>query len=86
MTKTTMDVWHFVWDESEETWTWQRVSPTGQALAESPYAFRSFNACVADAARAGYDDKATPSRRVRSSELQPLGHAPERRLRRRRAA
>jgi hypothetical protein len=63
-----MDVWHFVFDDEDGTWTWRRISSAGEETASSAFSFRSFNVCVADAERSGYAHDCTPFRRVRASE------------------
>ena len=72
MTSGALDVWHFVCDDDDSSWTWQRHSPSGEELDRSLYSFRSFNVCVADAQRAGFHNHETALRRVRASELGPL--------------
>ena len=62
-----VNLWHFIWDDTDGTWTWRQVSSTGEAVAESAFTFRSFNVCVADAERAGYVRDSMPVRRVPAS-------------------
>ena len=64
-----MDLWHFVCDDVTGQWTWRRVSPNGDDVATSMYAFASFTVCVADAERAGFDANVTVVRRMRSADL-----------------
>ena len=66
---TSLDVWHFICDDTDHTWTWRRVSADGELVATADFSFKSFNVCVADAKRAGYLSNVTPYRRIRSSEL-----------------
>src|SRR5688500_2060684 len=39
---TAMDVWHFVFDDLDGTWTWRKVSSIGEKIAGSDFSFRSF--------------------------------------------
>ena len=64
-----LDVWHFICDDADHTWTWRRMSPDGEHVSASDFCFKSFNVCVTDAKRAGYLSNVTPYRRIRSSEL-----------------
>ena len=75
MTRGDTDIWHFVCDDHDGSWTWRRVSPGGDEVAHSSYSFQSFNVCVADAEHAGFVNNTTGVRRVRTSELesQPAG-------------
>ena len=82
MAATSLDVWHFICDDSDGTWTWRKVSSDGDEIAASDFSFKSFNVCVADAKRVGYLSNVTPYRRLRSSELGVL----DRERRRRRGA
>src|SRR5689334_17075288 len=64
------DFWHFIFDDQDGSWTWQRVSPSsGEEVARSAFSFRSFNVCVADAELAGFVKSTNPPRRIRTSEL-----------------
>ena len=83
-----MDVWHFICDDADHTWTWRRVSADGEHVGASDFSFKSFNVCVADATRAGYLSNVTPYRRIRSSELGAFDRESRRRgaVERRRAA
>ena len=60
------DLWHFIHNDSDGSWKWKRMSPDGTLVAESPYSFCAFNACVADAGREGLVKDAWSLRRVRS--------------------
>src|SRR4051812_46692167 len=71
MTARASDGWHFVCDDTDNSWTWQRHSPSGEEVDRSLYTFHSFNVCVADAQRAGFHNHETALRRVRTSELEP---------------
>jgi hypothetical protein len=71
MAKEDLDVWHFVCDDHEGSWTWRRLSPAGEEVARSSFSFRSFNVCVADAELAGFVNNTAGVRRVRTSELHP---------------
>ena len=62
-----VNLWHFQWDDADETWTWRQVSAGGDVVAESAFSFRSFNVCVADAERAGYVRDHIPIRRAPAS-------------------
>jgi hypothetical protein len=66
-----MDVWHFIFDDNNGTWTWRRVNADGEELAASDFTFQSFTVCVADAGRAGYLQNVTPHRRMRQGEERP---------------
>lgn len=72
--QTDLEGWHFVWNDADGTWTWQRTSPEGETLAASAFSFRSFNVCVADAELAGYVADAVPVRRLRASDLAAGAH------------
>jgi hypothetical protein len=50
---TDFDVWDFKREESGR-WSWQRLSPDGEALVNSRASHNTFEECVADAERAGY--------------------------------
>ncbi len=63
------DLWHFICEDSDGTWTWRRMSGAGELIATSDFSFMSFNVCCADAERAGYLSRVTPFRRLRASEL-----------------
>ena len=63
------DLWHFICEDNDGTWTWRRMSAAGELMAESDFSFKSFNVCCADAERAGYLIRVTPFRRLRASEL-----------------
>ena len=63
------DLWHFICEDNDDSWTWRRVSSTGDLVSESDFSFKSFNVCCADAERAGYQSRVTPFRRLRASEL-----------------
>ena len=63
------DIWHFIYDDLDGSWMWQRRSTDGELLAKSDFTFRSVNVCCADAERAGYLSRLAPSRRVRAAEL-----------------
>ena len=64
------DLWHFVFDDQDGSWTWQRVSPaSGEEVARSSFSFRSFNVCVADAELAGFVKNVNSPRRMRTSDL-----------------
>ena len=69
MTHRDSDLWHFIFDDQDGSWTWQRVSSNGEEVARSPFSFRSFNVCVADAELAGFVNNTSAPRRVRTSEL-----------------
>jgi hypothetical protein len=60
------DLWHFICDDADGTWTWRRVSASGEFIAASALSFQSFNVCVADAELAGYVSTGSPVRRVRA--------------------
>ena len=62
-----VNLWQFLWDDADATWTWRQLAPTGEVVAESAFSFRSFNVCVADAERAGYVRDHIPIRRVPAS-------------------
>lgn len=66
-----LDLWHFVCDDRDGSWTWRRVAPDGDLVAQSLYTFQSFNVCVADAERAGFLNDTAALRRVRASKLEP---------------
>lgn len=80
-----MDAWHFIFEEAAGTWTWRKISASGESLSESDFSFQSFNVCVEDAARAGYLPD-MPYRRVRASDFAAeKGHPLHARTERRRA-
>ena len=68
------DLWHFVCDDETQEWTWKRLSPAGEELAVSAYAFASLRVCIADAEQAGFDPSTTAVRRLRASELGASAH------------
>jgi hypothetical protein len=68
------DIWQFVCDDETGEWTWKRLSPTGEELAASAYAFASLRVCIADAERAGFHPTTTVVRRLRASDLGATGH------------
>ena len=76
---TSLDVWHFICDDTDGTWTWRKMSSDGEQIAASDFSFKSFNVCAADAERAGYLSHVTPYRRIRSSELGTLERSARRR-------
>ena len=63
------DLWHFIFDDEDGSWTWQRISAAGVEVAHSAYSFRSFNVCVVDAELAGFASNTAARRRLRRSEL-----------------
>jgi len=62
------DVWHFIYNDAERTWTWRRSSPAGDTIAASAFSFQSYNVCLADAERAGYVSDAMPVRRHHAAD------------------
>src|SRR5688572_22165653 len=68
---TEVHLWHFILNDGDGTWTWRQVSASGELIAESPFSFRSYNVCVADAQRAGYVRDQEPVRRIPVSNYMP---------------
>ena len=65
-----VNLWHFIWNDGDGTWTWRQVSASGELIAKSPFNFQSYNVCVADAERAGYVHD-QPVRRIPVSAYTP---------------
>lgn len=67
------DVWTFILDDGTSLWSWRRVSPAGEQIADSLFAFASLNGCVTDAQRAGFLNSPGKLRRLKASELSGTG-------------